>query len=357
MTSPSTIVVRATNWLGDAVMSLPALRLVRRQHPQARLLVAARPAVAGFYRWVDGVDGVIPAPPRRAGNPLAGLLAWASGIRRELPDAYVCFPNSFEAALLGRWAGVRERYGYATDGRGWLLNRRAGIPPGLLRRHQVHYYLAMLRETGFCPPRAQAGAADEAAPRLARAPEMAGCAAGVLDRLGWAADTPLVGIHAGAFYGAAKRWPADQFADLARRLIDRLPVRLVLVGSPGERPLAGEILAGLPADRVANLCGQTTLEELVALLSRLRVLVSNDSGPMHVASALRVPQVALFGSTDPVATGPWSPSALVVKKPVECSPCFLRECPLDLRCFHAIPVDEVAAGCERMYHMENSSER
>ena len=356
MNARPTVVVRVTNWLGDAVMSLPALRMVRRCRPKARVLVAARSSLAAFYRWIEGVDGVVPAPPKPPGNPRPALLAWARDLRRERPDEFVCFPNSFESALLGRLSGAPLRFGYATDGRGWLLNRRAGIPADLLRRHQVHYYLAMLRETGFSHPEALSGLDEEIDMRIERSPEMRDCAIQVLRRLGWPADGPVVGIHAGAFFGAAKRWPADRFSQLIRQLLEQLPARVALLGAPGERPLADEILSGLPAGRVGNLCGRTALDELVALLSRLRLLVSNDSGPMHVAAALRVPQVALFGSTDPVATGPFSPGALVLKKPVECSPCFRRECPLDLRCFTSIPVDEVAAACARIYHMENSSE-
>ncbi|HPB28399.1 MAG TPA: lipopolysaccharide heptosyltransferase II [Acidobacteriota bacterium] len=357
MTAAETLIVRTTNWLGDTVMALPALRELRRLRPAARLVVAARAGVAGFYRWAPEVDEVITLPPEAGRTRRRAFLGGCREIRRRRPSLYVCLPNSFESALMGRVAGVPERVGYRTEGRGFLLTHGAAVPTELHRRHQVYYYLHLLHAVGLSPVDYLRDPEFKPDLRLRRTPAMEAVSRRFFEAEGIGADGPVMGVHAGAFYGSAKRWFPERFAAFIRELRSDLPLTVVLFGSPAEQPLADAIAAAVGGGRLHNLCGRTTLDELVPLIGSCHLFVSNDSGPMHVAAAFQIPQLALFGSTDPVATGPFSPRAVVVKKPVECSPCFLRECPLDLRCFKAITVDEVVRRGRELIYREYSSDK
>jgi heptosyltransferase II len=312
------LLVRAPNWLGDVVLSLPAVRDLRRAFPQARLEVLARASVAGLYGAVGEVDAV-----RTSGG-------WRADVRslRGAFDAAVLLPNSFGSALSPRLAGVPERWGYATDGRGLLLTRRVRVPRHVRGRSQVYYYRAMLAGLGL-----DVSAPPDAA--LACPPAWSEPAAALLGPGEW------IGLAPGAAFGSAKRWPAPRFAAAADRVARRLGAGVAVLGTAAERPLGEKIAAvlGAPA-RV--LCGQTTLPELVGLLSRLRLLVTNDSGPMHVAAALGVPVVAVFGPTDWRETSPVGEAHRLVRQEVYCSPCGLRECPVDHRCMKRVTVDQVA---------------
>jgi heptosyltransferase-2 len=314
------IVVRAPNWIGDVVLSLGAVRDLRRNFPAARIEVLARPWVADLYRAVPEIDAVRIATAVRAdAETLRGAF-----------DIAVILPNSFGSALPAWMAGIGERWGYSTDARRPLLTRAPAVPPQVRGRSQVYYYRAMLAGAGLrvsatpdvslrCPPDWSAGA----------------------DRLlAGDASAPWVGINPGAFYGTAKRWLPERFAAVGDMLA-RDGVQIALVGGPAERPVGEAIAAQMTApSRV--LCGETTLPELVGVLSRLRILVTNDSGPMHVAAALGVPTVAVFGPTDWRETHPVGDGHRVVREPVHCSPCRLRECPIDHRCMRRVTVDRVA---------------
>lgn len=315
------VVVRAPNWIGDVVMSLGALRDVRRNFPAARLDVLARPWVSGLYAAVREVDGVVES---------GGWRADAARLRGAY-DVAIHLPNSFGSALPAWRAGVRERWGYATDGRGPLLTRRARVPRDVRGRSQVYYYRAMLGGVGL---------AVSASPDVSITCPPAWRAAGA-EKLGGAADG-WVGLNPGAFYGTAKRWMPERFAAVGSFLARRAGLGVAVVGGPDERP-AGEAIAALVGPRCRVLCGETTLPELVGVLASLRLLVTNDSGPMHLASAVGTPLVALFGPTDWRETAPFAGPHRVVREPVHCSPCALRECPIDHRCMRRIGVERVAA--------------
>jgi len=313
------VLVRAPNWVGDVVLSLPALRDVRRAFPSARLEVLARPWVAGLYDAVSGVDAV---------RESQGTLVDAEAIRGR-HDLAVLFPNSFASALTAWRAGIPERWGYATDGRGPLLTRRCRVPRAAVERSQVYYYRAMLEGVGV----AVEGPPDSSL----RCPEVWRARAATL----LADEGPWIGINPGAFYGAAKRWLPERFAAVADIVARRRGARVVIVGSADERTLAEEIASVLQAP-ARVLCGETTLAELVGVLSRLKLLLTNDSGPMHLAAALGVPLVAVFGATNWRETAPVSPFARVVREATSCAPCLLRECPIDHRCMKRVGVDSVA---------------
>lgn len=312
------VVVRAPNWLGDAVLSLPALRDVRRNFREARIEVLARGWLADFYRAVEAVDGVRESTTWHAD---------ARAIRGQF-DLAVLFPNSFASALVPFVAGIRERWGYARDGRSLLLTRRARVPAGVKGRSEMYYYRALLAGLGL-----RVSAAPDASLRCPAEWSARGRAI-----LG---DGDVIGMNPGAFYGAAKRWPADRFAAAGDLLASRTGARIALVGSAGERPLAEAIAAAMER-APAVLCGATTLSELIGVLSQLRLLVTNDSGPMHVAAALGTPVVAVFGPTDWRETAPVGRRARVVREPVDCAPCKLRECPIDHRCMLRVPPGRVA---------------
>jgi heptosyltransferase-2 len=317
------LLVRAPNWLGDAVLSLPALRDLRRNFPAARVEVLARPRVAGLYEAVEEVDGVRSSADFRA-DVAAGRGAF---------DAAVLFPNSFGSALALRVAGIAQRWGYATDGRAWLLTRHAPVPRAVRGRSQVYYYRAMLGAIGL-----RVTATPDASLRCPAAWRERGAAL-----LGDEASTgPWIGLSPGAFFGAAKRWLPERYAAAADLVARRLGARVAILGAAAERPI-GEAIASAMRGPVRVLCGATGFPELLGVLSRLRVLLSNDSGPMHLAAALGVPVVAVFGPTDWRETAPVGPGAWrLVREPVHCSPCLLRECPIDHRCMRRVTAARVA---------------
>jgi heptosyltransferase-2 len=320
VTSVDRLLVRAPNWVGDVVLSLPALRDIRRAFPGARLEVLARPWVADLYRAVKEVDGV--RESRGHARDAAQL--------RTAYDLAILLPNSFASAFVMWQAGVPERWGYSTDGRGLLLTRRCRVPRQVSGRSQVYYYRAMLEGLGLAtegPPDASLRCPEEWG---ARGAELLGD------------DGPWIGVNAGAFFGAAKRWLPERFAAVADVVARRAGAKVAVVGGRAERPLAEAIAEGLTAP-VRVLCGETTLSELVGVLSRLRLLLTNDSGPMHVAAALGTPLVAIFGSTDWRETPPVGETSRVVREETECAPCLLRECPIDHRCMTRVDPGRVAA--------------
>jgi heptosyltransferase II len=315
----SRLLIRAPNWLGDVMLSLPAVRDLRRSFPAARLEVLAKGSVADLYRAVSEVDAV-----RESRGHWPDVVAIRGAF-----DAAVVLPNSFGSALAVWRAGIPERWGFATDGRGLLLTRRPRVPLHARGRSQVYYYRAMLDGVGLDT----SAAADTS---LTCPEEWLARGAALLDDRG-----PWLGLNPGAAFGTAKRWLPERYAAAAELVSRRTGARVAILGGPAERPLGEAIAAGMRAP-ARVLCGETTLPELVGVLSRLRVLVTNDSGPMHVAAALGVPQVAVFGSTDWRETAPVSDRARLLREPVECAPCLLRECPIDHRCMMRVTVERVA---------------
>jgi len=326
--SLSKVLVRATNWLGDAVMSLPAIRAIRQVLPHAHIAIAARPWVADLYARETSVDRIIPyTGPRRA---------FAARLRAERFDGAILLQNAFDAALIAWLARIPERIGYNRDARGLLLTRAIPVPePGDIPRHERFYYLELLRRAGLIERFPATDAIRLEGIDAARESGVRHLAA-----LGMAA--PVIGISPGAAYGNAKRWLPDRFAEVARAL---QPAAVLVFGSASERPLCEEVAAhlsrrGIP---VRNLAGETTLREFIDLAAACRLFLTNDSGAMHVGSALAVPTVAIFGATDDATTGPTGPLARVVREHAECSPCLLRDCPIDHRCMTRVTADRVAA--------------
>jgi heptosyltransferase-2 len=335
----SRILVRATNWLGDAVMSLPALRALRERFPHAHLAVQAMPWVADLYAREKFLDEIISYQARRGASDWAGKWRAARGLRAGRFECAVLLTNSFDSALIVRLAGIPRRIGYNRDGRGWLLTDRVPQPVvGEIPRHERYYYLELLRRAGIIGTLPEIGEIRLDASGEARA-------AGEKRYAEMGMEGPVIGVSPGAAYGGAKRWLPDRFAEAAALVAESLGGSVAVFGSKDERPVAELVMEGLRArGRAArNFAGETTLAEYIDLAAACRVFLTNDSGAMHVASALGVPTVAVFGATDDVGTGPVASRARVVREPVDCSPCLLRECPIDHRCMTRVPAERVAA--------------
>jgi heptosyltransferase-2 len=329
------VLVRATNWLGDAVMSLPAIRAIRQVFSHAHITVVARPWVGDLYARENCIDKVILYPPAKG---FAARRQFAERLRAERFDGAILLQNAFDAALLVWMAGIRERIGYNRDARGLLLTQAIPVPePGDIPRHELFYYLELLRRAGMIERFPQIDAI-----RLEGLDAARDSGAAHLAALG--IGGPVIGVSPGAAYGNAKRWLPERFAEVARTLAASQPATVLVFGSASERELC-EVAAGELRSaniEVRSLAGETTLREIIDLAAACRLFLTNDSGAMHVASALAVPTVAVFGATDDTTTGPTGPLARVIREHAECSPCLLRECPIDHRCMTRVSAQRVA---------------
>ena len=342
------LLVRAPNWLGDAVMGLPAMGAIRKSLPEAHLTIAAIPSIAPLFEEQT--------------NAAPDALLTVEHVKREAQllgahqfDAALLFPNSFRSAWSVRRAGIPERWGYSAGLRRPLLTRAAAVPHG--RVHQSEYYRNLVNALGFTAP--------EDPPRVSIVPRTRARAERLIleHRL---LGARMVGFAPGAAYGHAKRWPPGRVAELIVRLSRERGATCILFGAAGDRSAGREIESSLPAGiEVVNLIGRTDLRLLAGLVARCSAFVSNDSGAMHLAGALGVPLVAIFGPTDDRATAPLGgPTAhgtrsepVVLTHPVFCRPCMLRECPIDRRCMTRITVDDVFGAVARMLDAVDSAGR
>lgn len=331
---PGRVVVLAPNWLGDAVMALPAIADVRRAFPKASLAAAARGGVAELFRLVPGVDEVVALEWRGRWLDQRTLRADAARLGELGADAALLLPNSFASAWLARAAGIPERWGYAADWRGPLLSRAVPRPRQSL--HQGRYYQHLTTALGAAP--------GPLTPELRVPGDAVDAARTGLIGAGWDGRAPLVVLAAGAAYGTAKRWIPGHVARLAEGLT-RDGAACVLVGSRADAATMTLVRASLPAATpLIDLTGTTTLAELAGVLVLASACVSNDSGAMHVAAAVGTPLVALFGPTREDETAPLTRAggrAEVVSHPVWCRPCMMRECPLDHRCMTRLTPERV----------------
>lgn len=316
---PFKIVVRSSNWLGDAVMSTPAVQAIKRGRPDAHVTVLVKSKLAGYWRRVPEVDDVILIEPGDS------VFSVASKVRAGNFDVAVVLPNSIRSALEPWLAGVPRRVGYPAKGRSWLIDQPFRISAKKQQqprpaRHQVFHYLELASWLGANIGHPQP---SDFFPMVARKP-----------------GTPLkIGICPGAEYGPAKRWLPERFAHVANAISSQRDCEWVLFGVAGDAALGDEISRQI-VGKQNNLIGQTTLAELMDRLAECAVLLTNDTGTMHLAATLGVPTVAIFGSTEPILTAPLGPGHRILRHQAPCSPCFLRECPLDFRCMKAVTVEE-----------------
>jgi len=320
---PFRILIRSSNWLGDAVMSVPAVRAIKNGRPDTHITVAAPAKIASMWKLVSEVDAIIPL----TGN---SLVAAARSLRRQSSfDAAILFPNSLRVALESWLSGIPRRVGYRGHSRSWLLNQIIPEPrrPGPLE-HQSSRYLHIAYDCG-----AERSNIEHRTPNIATAS---------IHQRSPIDDSPIrIGLSPGAEYGPAKRWLPERFAEAAAAVTARSPVQWILFGKKNDAPIGEQITTAL-GDSCVNRIGQTTLEQLIDELRQCRLLLTNDTGTMHLAALLGIPTVAIFGSTEPRLTGPLGDRHIVLRHHVECSPCFLRNCPIDFRCMKAVSVQEVA---------------
>jgi len=334
------ILVRATNWVGDMVMCLPALEALGEHFPAAHITVLARPWVAALLREHPAVDQILLFEARDGFGPRQReRLRQVRSLQRGRFDLAVLFQNAFEAALLAWLGRVPLRLGFDTDGRGWLLTHKVRRAPEIMRRHQVEYYLELVRAAGWI--------GDGGEPRLFLAADDRRAAAAWLARNGIGVGTVVFGLSPGAMYGSAKRWPAERFAAVGDRAAAQWGARVLIFGSGKEEPVCERVSAGMQRPHL-NLCGQTSLGVAAALIERCQAFVTNDSGLMHIAAALGVPTVAVFGSTDPVATGPRGLRARIVRHDYDCAPCLKSDCPGQHGCMLSIYPEEVWRAVEEL---------
>jgi heptosyltransferase II len=368
MPAPRRILVRGVNWLGDAVMTTPALQRLRERYPDAAISLLTHEKIADLWRGQPCLDAVLTFAP--------GESPWSIGrkLRAGSFDAALVLPNSPRSALEVWAAGIPRRVGYGARWRRWFLTeavppRPAAVPMrkrsareirrlvqrasqgGALRvisaaaspgagPHQVYHYLHLAAALG--------ASAEPIVPTLQVKQEEVETASarwlGATSGIG--CPRILLGLNPSAAYGDAKRWPADNFAAVARQVAEKEGrVGWVAFGGGEDHGLCERVRGHAGDVPMVNLAGQTSLRELMALLKSCRVLVTNDSGPMHVAAALGTPVVVPFGSTSPALTGPGlpgDPRHAVLRSNAPCSPCFRRSCPIDFRCMHGIEVDQVA---------------
>ncbi|MDN5943046.1 MAG: lipopolysaccharide heptosyltransferase II, partial [Nitrospira sp.] len=332
------ILVRGPNWLGDAVMCEPALRGLRGLFPDAQVTLLVKPAVADLFAGHPAVTRLLTYDIKGRHAGLSGKWALARQLRRQGFDLAVLFQNAFEAAFLTFLARVPRRYGYATDGRSLLLSDPVAVPDQRMRAHHVRYYWDLLKPLGLT--------GDPPVPELVVLSEEEQAMVRRFAQGGLATTDIVVGVNPGSTYGDAKRWLPERFAEVTERLCRTMhessgqQVSVVIFGAKGEERLGQEIAAHL-SSRSLVLSGTTTIRELMAAVKRCSLLLTNDTGPMHIASAFHVPVVAIFGPTDWRTTAPFGSAHAIVRQPVDCAPCLLRECPIDHRCMTRVTVDQV----------------
>jgi heptosyltransferase-2 len=331
------ILVRVPNWIGDAVMCEPALSALHRIFPDAPMTVLARPTIAELLDGHPAVHATVVYDYDNRHAGLSGKWHLARRLRRDRFDLAVLFQNAFEAALITWMAGIRRRWGYATDGRSVLLSHPIPVPGRAESVHQVRYYMEMLRRLG--------AEGEPERPRLYLKDFEERQVADRLSSAGIDGRDFVLGLNPGSVYGGAKRWLSERFAETADRLMDEVGRErgwVVIVGAKGEETLGRDIAARMKS-RTLVWSGQTTVRELMGVVRRCHLFLTNDTGPMHIASAFGVPTVAVFGSTDWRTTAPFGSNYETVRHPVDCAPCLLRECPIDHRCMTGVTVEMVAA--------------
>lgn len=325
------IMIRAANWVGDAIMTTPVIRAVRKNFPAAKITVLAKPWVVPVYAESPYVDEVMVYETDDRHKMGLGTLRLAADIRKKDFHLAILMQNAFEAALLAFLGRVPERLGYNTDARGLLLNRCIPMDPALKKGHLIDYYIAILTLAGL--------KADGRQLELFLPEQDREWASGFLEEEGLTG--PVIGINPGATGGTAKRWFPERYAELTGRLSEKYQTRVIIFGGPADHDL-GEEIAGMAKGACINMAGKTSLSRAFALIGALDLFVTNDSGLMHAAAAQNVNQVAVIGSTDYIATAPANRNSIMVREPVHCSPCLKDECPIDHRCMDRITVDAVA---------------
>jgi heptosyltransferase-2 len=359
------ILIRGVNWIGDAVITIPSIRAVRRAFPDAHISLLVQPWVADIFKDSPYINEIILYSESFKG--ITGKFKLAKILRLKKFDTAILLQNAFDAALIAWLARIPERIGYSRDFRSFLLTKAIPVTGAILSQHHVYYYLNLLKSIGIDTKETQ--------PCISLTDDERQWARNLLDTklrkgvLQYAPTQFLVGINPGATYGSAKRWPTEKFAGLINRIINELGGKVIIFGSKSEAGIVDEIVRfagassrglfgqaqGLGPTGILNVAGKTNLRELAALIAECDAFITDDSGPMHMASALFVPVVAIFGSTNKTSTGPIGEGHKIVAKNLPCSPCMKRECPEGhLKCMTQITADDVFTALKEVLPRERA---
>ncbi len=330
------ILVRGTNWIGDAVMQIPALRGLRRVFPDAQLTLHTRAWAQGIFEDADFIDEILTF--ERSKSKFKDVFTQAKILRERKFDLVVLFPNSFESALTAKLANIKTRIGYGKDARGFLLTDALPIPEWKNQKHEVFYYLNLIAEVEKKFVGTETVLLNEPQFDLTVRDERKTQARKFLAENGVDLSKTIIALGVGSANSRAKRWQAGSYAKLNDKLQFELKANVVLVGASDELEVSNKVF-GMSEKKPIILTGKTSLAEATAILSEIDLLVSNDMGLAHIASAVGTETLVIFGPTNPDTTRPWK--AEIIHKNVECAPCMLRDCPIDHRCMTRISADEV----------------
>jgi heptosyltransferase-2 len=330
------ILIRGTNWIGDAILTLPAMASIRATYPHAHIAVLVKPWVADIYKLFSAVDEVIIYEDKY--DTPAGVFRLASMLKNRNFDAAILLQNAIEAAIIAFMARIPLRAGYDSDARGLLLTHSVKRTKEIRKVHQIEYYLEMVKALGCVSVDREMWLETKINLHDAR---------NIVKKYMPETNKAIIGIAPGATYGPAKRWLPDRFAAVADKLSESFPMQGILLGSKADWETAEEVRKA-SRTKLINLAGKTNLLEAIHLISRCRLFLSNDSGLMHIAGALNIPTVAIFGSTNPITTSPAGNSFTIVRKDVSCSPCMKETCPTDFRCMKLISVENVFAAAQNI---------
>ncbi|MGI8997899.1 MAG: lipopolysaccharide heptosyltransferase II [Pyrinomonadaceae bacterium] len=332
------VAVRGVNWVGDAVMTVPALRDLRCLLPDAHITLVTRRWAEGIFAGADFIDDllIVNEETGAARSLLRQVREW----RARRFDLAVLLPNSFPPALVAALALVPLRVGYTTQHRRRLLTHSFNVPSWRNERHEVFYYRRIASELERLLHGTSTLEAREPQFQIRVSPARRAAAERMLLARGVDLERPVIAICPGSTNSRAKRWPAERYAALADQLIEETGANVVLIGAREELDVTKEVIQQM-RHRPVVLTGDTSLAETVAVLSVADLLITNDTGPAHIAAALERPTLVIFGPTNPLTTRPFSPSAEIVRRPPDCAPCMLRDCPIDHRCMTAISVNEI----------------
>lgn len=331
------IVVRGTNWIGDAVMSIPALRALRSIFPDAEISLHIRNWATGIFEDSDFIDEIVQLEPNR--SKIGSAFSQAKVLREKQFDAAILFPNSFETALLARLGKIPIRFGYAKEMRSFLLTDAVRIPDWKNHRHEIFFYLNLISE--FEKKLLGTDTVSKSAPRfdLQVSDERKRMASEFLEKSGVDASKRTIAFVAGSTNSRAKRWWPEKYAELNDLIQTGLDANVILIGAPDESDVAIKVAEKAKRKPIV-MAGKTTLGQVTAILSICDLVISNDTGPAHIAAALGTKTLVIFGPTNPVTTQPWN-SEIIREKNIECSPCMLRDCPIDHRCLMRISPERV----------------
>jgi heptosyltransferase-2 len=341
------IIVRVPNWIGDVVLSTPALHLLRRSFPSASITALARKWVAPALEANHDVDRIIIMEEKESYFELARK------IMADKFDTGILFPNSFSSALLFWLARIPKRVGYSTDCRSLLLTQFISRPSDFKKEHQVLYYLQLIEKYLSATKNSNQRSNQKTVKLIWNITEEEKAQANeLLQKANISSQKKLVGINPGAAHGPAKRWFPERFAEVGNKLIEKYDVEIVIFGSPDERKIATSITK-MMRFKSLNFAGETNLRISAALISRCALFITNDTGAMHIAAALGTPIVAIFGPTDPERTAPWGNGHVIVQKKIRCSPCMRKKClERHHKCMKEVGTQEVLKAIEQQLYEE-----